>query len=60
VTHKHGVFNLQDTDAEGYPLGNSPQHVYTVRFDASEVWGPDGGKRDVIFADLWESYLDRA
>ena len=60
VTHDHGVFNLQDTDAEGYPLGDSPQHVYTVRFDASEVWGPDGGKRDVIFADLWESYLDRA
>jgi hypothetical protein len=24
------------------------------------VWGPQGGTRDVIFADLWESYLDRA
>jgi nitrile hydratase len=60
VTRDHGVFNLQDTDAEGYSLGEFPQHVYTVRFDASEVWGPDGGKRDVIFADLWESYLDRA
>jgi hypothetical protein len=34
--------------------------VYTVRFDASEVWGPQGGERDVIFADLWESYLDKA
>ena len=60
VTRDHGVFNLQDTDAEGYALGELPQHVYTVRFDASEVWGPQGGTRDVIFADLWESYLDRA
>jgi nitrile hydratase subunit beta len=60
VTRDHGVFNLQDTDAEGYPLGEFPQHVYTVRFDASEVWGPQGGKRDVIFADLWESYLERS
>jgi nitrile hydratase beta subunit len=59
VTRDHGVFNLQDTDAEGYALGEFPQHVYTVRFDASEVWGPQGGRRDVVFADLWESYLDR-
>lgn len=58
VTADHGVFNLQDTGADGYSLGEFPQHVYTVRFDASEVWGPDGGKRDVIFADLWESYLE--
>jgi nitrile hydratase beta subunit len=60
VTRDHGVFNLQDTDADGYALGEFPQRVYTVRFDASEVWGPQGGTRDVIFADLWESYLDRA
>jgi nitrile hydratase beta subunit len=60
VTRDHGVFNLQDTDAEGYALGELPQHVYTVRFEASELWGPQGGRRDVVFADLWESYLDRA
>jgi len=59
VTADHGVFNLQDTGADGYALGEFPQHVYTVRFEAPEVWGPDGGKRDVIFADLWESYLER-
>ena len=60
VTRDHGVFNLQDTDADGYTLGDFPQHVYTVRFEASELWGPQGGRRDVIFADLWEAYLDRA
>lgn len=60
VVRDHGVFNLQDTDAEGYSLGEYPQHVYTVRFAASEVWGPQGGPRDVIFADLWEAYLERA
>ena len=60
VTRDHGVFNLQDTDADGYALGEFPQHVYTVRFEASELWGPHGGRRDAVFADLWEDYLDRA
>jgi nitrile hydratase subunit beta len=59
IVADHGVFNLQDTDAEGYALGDRPQHVYTVRFEASELWGPQGGARDYIFADLWEEYLDR-
>jgi nitrile hydratase subunit beta len=60
VTRDHGIFNLQDTGDDGYALGEFPQHVYTVRFDAPELWGPQGGRRDAIFADLWESYLDRA
>ena len=59
IVHDHGVFDLQDTNADGYTLGDFPQHVYTVRFAASELWGPQGGTRDVIFADLWESYLER-
>src|SRR5262249_19221089 len=59
VVRDHGVFILQDTDADGYAVGDLPQHVYTVRFAASELWGPQGGRRDAIFADLWESYLER-
>jgi nitrile hydratase len=59
IVRDHGVFDLQDTDADGYALGESPQHVYTVRFEASELWGPQGGRRDAVFADLWEDYLER-
>lgn len=60
IVQDHGVYNLQDTDADGYPLGEFPQHVYTVRFEASELWGPQGGRRDAVFADLWEDYLEEA
>lgn len=59
IVRDHGVFDLQDTDSDGYALGDFPQHVYTVRFDASELWGPQGGPRDVVFADLWEDYLEQ-
>ena len=60
VVRDTGVFNLQDTGSDGYSLGDYPQHVYTVRFEAPELWGPQGGRRDVVFADLWEEYLERA
>jgi nitrile hydratase len=60
VIRDHGVFNLQDTDADGYALGAFPQHVYTIRFEGPELWGPQGGKRDAVLADLWEEYLERA
>lgn len=60
VTADHGVFDLQDTDAEGYALDEKPQHVYTVRFTARELWGEDVNRRDSVFVDLWEDYLERA
>jgi nitrile hydratase len=60
VIRDHGVFNLQDTDGDGYALGEFPQHVYTVRFEAAELWGPQGGRRDRVFADLWQDYLEHA
>jgi nitrile hydratase len=59
IIQDNGVFNLQDTDPDGYALGTIPQHVYTVRFEGSELWGPQGGRRDAVFADLWEDYLER-
>lgn len=59
IVTDHGVFNLQDTDAQGYALGEHPQHVYTVRFAARELWGDQVNRRDAVFADLWEDYLER-
>jgi nitrile hydratase subunit beta len=54
----HGSFNLPDTNAHG--RGKNPQPVYTVRFDAREVWGEQAAVRDTIYVDLWESYLEPA
>jgi len=36
------------------------EHLYLVRFEASELWGPDGGRRDAVYLELWDSYLEPA
>ena len=54
----HGVFALQDTDVNGQRLGARPQHVYTVRFTARELWGDRASARDTVYVDLWEDYLE--
>jgi nitrile hydratase len=59
VVADHGVFGFQDTDAEGYALPDRPQHVYTVRFTARELWGDAANTRDTVHAELWEDYLER-
>ncbi len=58
VVRDHGVFALQDTDVNGQRLGARPQHVYTVRFRARELWGDRASARDTVFVDLWEDYLE--
>jgi len=60
VVADQGVFDLQDTDADGYTLPNRPQHVYTVRFTARELWGEAANARDTVHAELWEDYVERA
>lgn len=32
--------------------------VYTVVFEARELWGGEAGNRDCVGVDLWESYLE--
>ena len=56
----HGIFALQDTDVNGQRLGNRPQHVYTIRFTARELWGARASAHDAIYVDLWEDYLEPA
>lgn len=60
IVADHGVFDFQDTDAEGYTLPDKPQHVYTVSFTARELWGEAANLRDTVHAELWEEYLERA
>jgi nitrile hydratase len=54
----HGTFVYPDTNAHG--LGEQPQPLYSVRFEARELWGPNAPVRDCLYIDLWEDYLDPA
>jgi nitrile hydratase len=58
VAIDHGVFLFPDTHAAG--TGTKPQHVYSVRFAARELWGPDASARDSVHVDLWDDYLEAA
>jgi nitrile hydratase beta subunit len=52
----HGVFVFPDTNALGQ--GPKPQHCYSVRFSAQELWGTQ--EKSGVYIDLWDDYLDRA
>jgi nitrile hydratase len=58
VDRDHGVFIFPDTNAAGQ--GQKPQHLYSVRFSARELWGSEAALKDRIYLDLWEDYLERA
>jgi nitrile hydratase beta subunit len=51
----HGCHVLPDTNA--HDLGENPQPLYTVRFEARELWGDNVTRKDCVLIDLWESYL---
>ena len=53
-----GVQALPDTNV--YGRGENPQHVYSVRFAARELWGEQASPRDSVYLDLWEDYLEPA
>jgi nitrile hydratase len=57
IRYDHGVFVFPDTHAHGQ--GGKPQHVYTVAFEARELWGPDQNQRAPVYLDCWEDYLER-
>ncbi len=52
----HGVFITPDTVAHG--LGDHPQHVYSVSFGATELWGENASAKDTVRIDLWDDYLE--
>jgi len=58
VARDHGVFVFPDTNAEF--SGEKPQHVYSVRFAARELWGEQASPRDSVHLDMWDDYLDLA
>ncbi len=54
----HGVFQLPDARAAGQD--DRPQHIYSVRFSARELWGAEAPSKDSLYIDLWDDYLDSA
>ena len=44
-------------DANAHGLGEQSQHVYSVRFEAGELWGEAAEPNQHVYLDLWESYL---
>src|SRR5213594_4201319 len=58
IDRDYGVFIFPDTHAMGQ--GKKPQHLYSVRFAARELWGPEASPRDAVYVDLWDDHLDPA
>jgi nitrile hydratase subunit beta len=59
VERVHGAHVFPDTNAHG--LGESPQWLYTVAFDAKELWGGQAAApRSIVSVDAFEPYLEPA
>ncbi|MCJ8518359.1 nitrile hydratase [Pseudorhizobium tarimense] len=52
-----GSFVFADDNAHG--RGENPQWVYTVVFDAGEIWGEGADPSLTVSIDAWDSYLER-
>jgi nitrile hydratase len=52
-----GFHILPDTNMTG---GEAAEALYSVSFLAADLWPEAAGRRDRVYLDLWESYLERA
>ncbi len=57
VTSHHGAHVLPDANALGE---KRHEHLYTVAFEAAELWAEAQGRRESVYLNLWESYLERS
>ncbi len=55
VDRYFGVFVFPDSNAHG--LGEQPQPLYSVRFEAETLWGESAEAHEAVYVDMWESYL---
>jgi nitrile hydratase len=55
ITKVHGTHVFPDTNARGE--GEQPQWLYSVRFDARELWGADTTAA-AVHVDCWDPYLE--
>ena len=57
VALHHGYHDLADDLARG---DHNPEALYSVSFDAAELWGDSAEGRGSVYIDLWDSYLEPA
>jgi nitrile hydratase subunit beta len=56
IIHRlHDTYIFPDANAHG---SKQPEHLYTVRFSAREIWGEEADPHDSVYVDLFESYLN--
>ena len=55
IVNVHGAHVFPDSNARA--AGEQPQWLYTVRFAAAELWGPDT-TASAVYVDCWEPYLE--
>ena len=58
IERDHGVFLFADSNA--HFQGEKPQHLYSVRFAARELWGEQAAARDAVYVNLWDDHLEPA
>ncbi len=58
VERDHGCHVFPDSAA--HDGGDDPQWLYTVVFDGTELWGPDGDPQVKVSIDAFEPYLEPA
>jgi nitrile hydratase len=56
IERVHGAHVFSDTHAQGQ--GEQPQPLYTVVFDARELWGADAAPGLRVSIDAWQPYLE--
>jgi nitrile hydratase len=63
VVQAHGAHVFPDAHAAthaGPPFDEAPQWLYTVEFDARELWGETADPAARVSVDAWDSYLEAA
>jgi nitrile hydratase beta subunit len=56
IHRDHGIHVFPDANA--HFLGEKPQHLYSVRFAARELWGEQASESDAVYIDMWDDYLE--
>jgi nitrile hydratase subunit beta len=58
IERVHGAHVFADANAQGH--GECPAWLYTVVFEATELWGPGADARHRVSFEAWQPYLESA
>lgn len=56
IARYYGIYAFQDAMPAG--VDAPPQPLYAARFEARELWGESAEANNVVYLDMWESYLE--